>query len=100
MTNVSATHKVYDYFFQLCPDETPCHQLAALAVFNEYPAGTQILDAGGHTDYIALVLQGMVRGFYIDEEGNDVIEAVDNSEVVDKVYEKYMSLIGDGEDAE
>lgn len=35
-----------------------------------------------------------------DEEGNDVIEVVDNSEVVDKVYEKYMSLIGDGEDAE
>lgn len=72
MTNVSATHKVYDYFFQLCPDETPCHQLAALAVFKKYPAGTCILDAGGHTDYIALVLQGMVRGFYINEEGNDV----------------------------
>nr|MCR5024362.1 cyclic nucleotide-binding domain-containing protein [Lachnospiraceae bacterium] len=33
--------------------------------------GESILEAGHRTDHICLVVSGLVRGFYIDEEGND-----------------------------
>ncbi len=46
-------------------------KLAPLFVYKEYKKGDIILNMGENTNVICLILQGMVRGVYIDEEGNE-----------------------------
>lgn len=62
---------VMDYIFNLCKDRELSETLTALASFKLIPAGESILEAGHRTNYICLVVSGLARGFYIDEEGND-----------------------------
>lgn len=64
--------KVYSYFREQIEDRTLCERLAALSSFWEVKNGTCILEEGKRSDYICLIVSGMVRGFYIDEAGNDV----------------------------
>ena len=41
-------------------------------VFKKYAAGEMLLKAGERTDYICLVIKGIVRGYYIDQNGNEI----------------------------
>lgn len=62
---------VLDYFMNLSKDCELSQELTGLATFKNISTGQSILEAGHRTNYICLVVSGLVRGFYIDEEGND-----------------------------
>ncbi len=63
---------VYDYILELCGDSDLAEIAASLPDIIEVPAGKTLLEAGQRNDHICLVISGMVRGYYIDEEGNDI----------------------------
>lgn len=63
---------VLDYFMNMGRNRKLSEELAGLAYFKHISRGENILEAGHRTDYICLVVLGLVRGFYIDEEGNDI----------------------------
>ena len=62
---------VFEYFFNLCKDEELSEAITDLSEIINVSGGDVILEAGHRTNYICLVVSGLVRGFYIDEEGND-----------------------------
>ena len=43
-----------------------------LARFRVYPKGSVIKSIGDRADSVAIVLDGLVRGYYIDVDGNDI----------------------------
>lgn len=63
---------VLSYFLNMSKNRELSEKLAGLAVFKHVSCGESILEAGHRTNYICLVVSGLVRGFYIDEEGNDI----------------------------
>lgn len=63
---------VYEYFWNLCGDKAMCNRLVELAGVKESQIGQSIMKAGERAEYIFLVITGLVRGFYIDNEGNDI----------------------------
>jgi len=64
---------ILDYFLNMSKNRELSEELAGLAIFKHVSCGESILEAGHRTNYICLVVFGLVRGFYIDEEGNDII---------------------------
>ena len=62
---------VYDYFLKLLNNAELAGKLTEAAHLINVSCGESILEAGHRTDYVCLVVTGLVRGFYIDEEGND-----------------------------
>lgn len=70
--SIDAKKMIYDYFQNLCADAALCSQLSELATIEELPANTCILEEGERPDCICLVLSGIVRGFYISEDGTDI----------------------------
>ncbi len=68
-----ADHKKYvlSYFLNISKNRELSEGLTGLAVYKHISGGESILEAGHRTDHIGLVVSGLVRGFYIDEEGND-----------------------------
>jgi len=59
------------YFLNMSKSRELSEELAGFAAFKHISGGENILEAGHRTNYICLVVSGLVRGFYIDEEGND-----------------------------
>ncbi len=53
-------------------DDHLCSELIPLFVYKEYGQGTTILHMGENTSTISLILKGVVRGYFLDEKGNDV----------------------------
>lgn len=63
---------VLSYFLNMSKNRKLSEELAGLAAFKHVSCRESILEAGDRTNYICLVVSGLVRGFYIDEEGNDI----------------------------
>lgn len=49
-----------------------CDKLIPLFTYKKYNNGETILNAGENTKVICLILSGIVRGFFLNEDGNDV----------------------------
>lgn len=64
--------KVFEYFWKLCGDKALCDKMTDISTFMKVGNGECILEAGERTDYICLVISGLIRGFYIDASGNDI----------------------------
>lgn len=64
--------QVFEYFNDLCGDADLCGLITSLAQFVSVKNEERILNAGERTDYICLVISGVVRGYYIDDAGNDI----------------------------
>lgn len=64
--------KLFHYLWKLCEDKALCDQLIEIPTFAEIECGTCILEAGARTSYIGLIISGLIRGFYIDDAGNDI----------------------------
>ena len=62
---------VLSYFLNMSKNRELSEELAGTAAYKHISGGESILEAGHRTDHICLVVSGLVRGFYIDEEGND-----------------------------
>lgn len=60
---------VLSYFLNMSKNRELSEELAGLAAFKHVSCRESILEAGHRTNYICLVVSGLVRGFYIDEEG-------------------------------
>ena len=71
--HIASDYKKYllRYFMNWCKNRELSEKLAGLAAYKQISEGESILEAGHRTNYICLVVSGLVRGFYIDEEGND-----------------------------
>ncbi len=63
---------VYDYFMEMCGDNNLSKRISSIPKIARVACGESILEAGHRTNYICLVISGLVRGFYIDEEGKDI----------------------------
>lgn len=63
---------VYDYFMKMCGDANLSKRILSIPKIVSATCGESILKAGHRTNYICLVISGLVRGYYIDEEGNDI----------------------------
>lgn len=57
---------------KLSLDKETALQCASLFSFCEYKAGSQIIRMGDVADSMQLVLQGLVRAYYIDENGTEI----------------------------
>ncbi len=62
---------VLNYFLNISKNRELSEELTGIAAYKHISGGESILEAGHRTNYICLVVSGLVRGFYIDEEGND-----------------------------
>ena len=62
---------VLNYFLDLSKNRDLSEELTELVTYKLISSGESILEAGRRTNYICLVVSGLVRGFYIDEGGND-----------------------------
>lgn len=56
----------------MCSDLDLSKKLASIAKYVSVKNGECILRAGERTEYICLVISGVVRGYYLDDEGNDI----------------------------
>ena len=66
------TKFVYDYFLKMCGDSTLSEKILSVSQIERICGNQSILMAGHRTNYLCLVISGLVRGFYIDEGGKDV----------------------------
>ena len=62
---------LFNYFMKMIEDKKLAQRLRDIARMRNYFSGESILEAGHKTNYVCMVVSGLVRGFYIDEEGND-----------------------------
>lgn len=69
--DIKGKEYVLHYFLNWSKNRKLAETLTRLATYKHISAGESILEAGQRTNYICLVVSGLVRGFYIDEEGND-----------------------------
>ena len=70
MTNQEA---LFSYLSaQLSLDNEAAQQIAGLFTFVHFEVGKEIIRMGGRSDSMYLVLKGLVRAFYIDENGNEI----------------------------
>ena len=67
------THKeyIYGYFLNLINDTELAEILTEAAHLTNVACGECILEAGNRTNEVCLIASGLVRGYYIDEDGND-----------------------------
>lgn len=63
---------IYNYISELGIDKSICGKISQLFKIEEVKAGDTILRIGENTKVVCLILQGIVRGYYLDENGNDV----------------------------
>lgn len=63
---------LYNYFIEISGTPELAEKLVSCAETTSVSSGTTIQEAGTRKNYICLVLSGLVRGFYIDENGNDI----------------------------
>lgn len=61
-----------EYLIEMGINNDLIQPLKCLFTLREYKKGNAILNMGENTKVVCLILQGMVRGVYIDEEGEDV----------------------------
>lgn len=62
---------IYNYFFKISNNSELARILTESAQITKVFCGESILEAGQRTNYVCLVVSGLVRGFYIDEDGTD-----------------------------
>lgn len=62
---------IYNYFYNLSNDKDLSKMLTETSKLTNFSCGESIQEAGHRTNYVCLVVSGLVRGFYIDEDGND-----------------------------
>ena len=63
---------VCDYFMKICGEADLAERVSSVPKIVHFACGETILEAGYRSNYICLVISGLVRGFYIDEDGNDI----------------------------
>lgn len=63
---------VRDYFYNLIQDSDLTDLIISKVELKNLESGTTLLEAGERTDDVCLVVSGLVRGFYIDDLGNDI----------------------------
>lgn len=64
---MSGEKELKEYFDQKKISEGLQEKLFALCTYKIYEPKTELIKIGEYSDYIFLVLKGMARGFYIDE---------------------------------
>lgn len=62
---------IYNYFLKISNNSELARILTESAQITKVFCGESILEAGYRTNYVCLVVSGLVRGFYIDEDGTD-----------------------------
>lgn len=65
-------NKIKQYISDMGIEQSLCEQVLPLFRLKEVQPGDIILDIGENTKVICLILQGLVRGYYLDEDGNDI----------------------------
>ena len=62
------THKeyIYGYFLDLINDTEPAEILTEAAHLTNVACGECILEAGHRTNYVCLIVSGLIRGFYME----------------------------------
>ena len=63
---------IQKYFSSLGAEAELIKEIEKIVVFKKYAAGEMLLKAGERTDYICLIIKGLVRGYYIDQNGNEI----------------------------
>lgn len=63
---------IYNYISELGIDKSICDEVMPLFKLKKFQAGDIILEIGENTQVVCLILKGIVRGYYLDEDGNDV----------------------------
>lgn len=63
---------IYKYISESGIDKSICDEVMSLFRLQEVKAGDIILEVGENTHVVCFILQGIVRGYYLDENGNDV----------------------------
>ena len=58
--------------YNVCIDEETLGELVALSTFRVLPKGNLLSSIGDDTAVAGMVLGGMVRSYYVDEDGNDI----------------------------
>lgn len=61
-----------EYINSNCIDEKLSEKLIPLFKTVHYDAGQTILNMGENTNVIYIILEGIVRGYYLDPDGNDI----------------------------
>ncbi len=64
--------RIEAYLMGLGVDAEQVKELLPMFRIVHYEAGQIILRMGERTEYMCLILKGMVRGYYLDGEGNDI----------------------------
>ena len=73
MNDYKAEYRILEkYFLALGASEELIKEIEKIVVFKKYDAGKTILKVGERTDYVCLVINGLVRGYYIDPNGNEI----------------------------
>lgn len=57
---------------QLSLNEETAQEIATLFSFAQFASNTEIIRMGARTDSMYLILKGLVRAFYIDENGSEI----------------------------
>lgn len=63
---------IYKYISGLGIDKSICDKVIPLFKRKEVQNGDIILGLGENTHVVSLILRGIVRGYYLDENGNDI----------------------------
>jgi CRP-like cAMP-binding protein len=64
---------LFNYFEQFIPLSIEAKALIATTVEHvEFPKNTQILTAGNHNKYMYVIKKGLVRGYKINDKGEDI----------------------------
>ena len=64
--------KIFTDKYNVCADEETLGTLIDLSSFRVLPKGKLLSSIGDDTAIAGMVLSGMVRSYYVDEEGNDI----------------------------
>lgn len=66
-------NSLFDYFEQFMPLSTDAKALIAItAEYVEFPKNAQILIAGNHNKQMYVIKKGIVRGYKINDKGEDI----------------------------
>lgn len=65
-------NRICAYFLKLGLTEEQAERLAGFFTVVSYGQGQTMLAMGEKKDFLCLILTGVVRGYYLDEDGNDV----------------------------
>ncbi len=71
---------LHRYVRKMCQNAALIEKLDHMACRRQYASGEMLLAAGERSEYICLILQGMVRGVYVDEEGTEITKCFSGEE--------------------